>query len=90
MFDMTREEFEALDKFSGQRVHLTFIEGQQVVATLSNISIDIDGSQHLVYGDVEWASPLGDVSESGWYYSAGEELVSCVAIAKEANFSSSP
>jgi hypothetical protein len=81
MFGMTREEFAGLDEFSGQRVRLNFSDGEQTIATLSNISIDLDGSQHIVFEKVESSSRSGVYEESGLYYSPEEDLLSCSPVA---------
>jgi hypothetical protein len=74
---MTLEEFKALKRLEDRRVRMIFSDGQEVIATLIDVSTDMDKSRHLVYENVEPSALLrGDIG-SGAYYSPGEELVSC-------------
>jgi hypothetical protein len=58
---------------------MQFADHQEVVATLVSVTIDIDGSQHLIYDKIEWSRlPHVDIG-AGCCYASGEELVSCVA-----------
>lgn len=77
---MTLDEFKALRRLQDQRVHITFTDGRELIATLSSVTTDIDESRHLVYEKVEWSSPHSDRLRSGTWYSPGEELVSCVSL----------
>ncbi len=57
---MTKEEFRALKSLEDRRVHMTFIDGQRVIATLVSVQTDMDESQHLIYDRLEWASTQYD------------------------------
>jgi hypothetical protein len=74
---MTLEEFKALKDFKGRRVRITFTDGQEVLATLFDVTADMDDSRHLIYEKVEWSALPHIDRGKGAYYSAGEELVSC-------------
>jgi hypothetical protein len=80
MAGMTLEEFKALRALQDQRVRLTFSDGQEVIATLLSITTDLDDSRHVIYEKVEWSALPHINLESGAYYSAGEEVVSCYAL----------
>jgi len=74
---VTLDEFKALKSLEDCRLRVTFIDGQEVIATLVSVTTDLDESRHLVYGRVEWtAFPHADRGAAA-YYSCGEELVSC-------------
>jgi small nuclear ribonucleoprotein (snRNP)-like protein len=76
---MTLNEFKSLKEFEGQRVRMTFTDGEEIVATLSSITTDFDESRHLVYDKVEQSTVARPhVNAAGAYYSPGEELISCV------------
>ena len=70
---LTADEFMALRALENQRVLLTFRDGQSFIARLLSVTSDLDGSQHLVYDQVEGVSAL----EGFACYAAGEELLSC-------------
>ena len=70
---MTQEEFRGLAHLHGSRVELRFVDRPIVVATLLSVSVDCDGSQHLVYETSENA-PVGKKA----IYVPGEEVLSCV------------
>lgn len=73
---MTTEEFGARKILEGRRVRISFTDGQEVLATLIDVSVDLDGSQHLLYDDVLWSAlPHVDVGR-GAFYAGGSELVS--------------
>lgn len=70
---MTQEEFSRLANLHDSRVELRFVDGQTVVATLLSVSVDLDGSQHLVY-ETSKNAPAGKTA----IYVPGEEVLSCV------------
>ncbi len=73
---MTTTEFEALKMLEGKRVRIVFTDAQEVLATLIDVSVDHDGTQHLLYDDVLWSAlPHVDVGR-GAFYAGGSELVS--------------
>jgi hypothetical protein len=74
---MTLEEFKALKLLEGRRVRIAFADGQEVIATLFDVTTDLDESQHLIYKNVEW-SAQPHFSHDGSYYSPGEYVLSCV------------
>jgi len=74
---MTLEEFKALKAYEGHLVRMTFIDGQEVIATLSSVSTDLDDSRHLIYERVEWSALPHARRDSEAYNSPGEGLVSC-------------
>jgi hypothetical protein len=60
---------------------MLFIDGQEVIATLVSVTIDLDESRHLIYERVEW-SALPHVHRGAVaFHSSGEELVSCTLAA---------
>ena len=74
---MTLDEFKALRRLQDRRVRMVFGDGQEVIATLSSITIDLDESRHVIYEKVESSKFPHVGPEDGVFYSAGEELVSC-------------
>jgi len=74
---MTVEEFKALKALVDCRVRMVFTDGQEVIATLTHITTDLDESRHLIYDRVEWSALPHLNREGGAYYSPGEDLVSC-------------
>ena len=76
---MTLEEFRMLRDLQDHRVHMIFADGQEVIATLLNVSTDMDESRHLIYDKVEWSTLPHPEAFAGPWYSAGENLVTCVA-----------
>lgn len=70
---MTQEDFKGLANLHDSRVELRFVDGQTVVATLLSVSVDLDGSQHLVYETLE-DTRAGKAA----IYTPGEEVLSCV------------
>jgi hypothetical protein len=54
---MTLDEFRGLKKFEDQRVRMIFIDGQEIVATISSVTTDFDESRHLVFKKVEQSTP---------------------------------
>ena len=73
---MSAEEFMALRASEGQRVQLTFHDGQSFVARLLSVTSDLNGSRHLVYDQVEGVSAIEGIT----CYAAGEELFSCEGV----------
>ncbi len=74
---MTLDDFKALKGLEGRRVRITFVDGQEIVATLVSVTTDLDDSRHLIYDRVEWSAlPHADRGEAA-YYSPGEEVLSC-------------
>ncbi len=71
------EEFRLAKGLEGERVRMRFSDGHEVVAVLFSATTDTDGSQHLVYGDVEWSSEVGsyDGGANSCYYGDGRALV---------------
>lgn len=55
---LTADEFMGLRALENQRVLLTFRDGQSCIARLLSVTKDFDGSQHLVYDQVEGVSAL--------------------------------
>jgi hypothetical protein len=79
---MTLEEFKALKAFQGRRVRMVFTDGQEVVATLIDVTTDLDDSRQLIYDRVEWSALPHVDRGAAAYYSAGEELVSCALVSE--------
>jgi hypothetical protein len=77
---MTLEEFKKLRELQDRRVRMIFSDGQEVIATLHSVTVDLDGSRHLIYQKVEWSELPHFEAEAGVYYAPGEELVSCAAL----------
>ena len=75
---MSKEEFLALRAMENQSVQLAFNDGADVKATLLSVTVDSDGSQHLLY-DLAIESSHQSHSELT-YYASGDELVSCVPL----------
>ncbi len=75
---MTLEEFKALKSLEGHRVRITFTDGQIVIATLFDVTVDIDDSQHLIYEKVEWSALPHKNIGNGAFYASGEELLNCI------------
>ena len=74
---MTLAEFKALKKWGNCRVHMTFTDGQEMIATLVDVTIDLDESRHLIYDRIEWSALPPANRGTDAYYSRGKELVSC-------------
>ncbi len=72
---MTTAEFRALKVLEGNRVRITFTDAQEVLATLIDVSVDQDGSQHLLYDDVLWSALPHVDAGRGAFYAGGSELV---------------
>ncbi len=72
------EEFRAAKEMEGERVKMSFSDGHEVVGVLFSATTDMDGSQHLIFGDVEWSSEAGsyDGSANTCYYEDGKTLTS--------------
>ena len=51
---MTLAEFKGLKKCEGCRVHKTFTDGQEMIATLVDVTIDLDESRHLIDDQIEF------------------------------------
>jgi len=76
---MTLDEFKSLRGLEGSRVRMTFGDEQVVIATLVSISSDLDDSRHIIYDKVEWSAlPHSERKDCAWY-SAGDDLLLCVA-----------
>ena len=76
---MTLEGFRSLRGLEDRRVRMTFGDGQVVIANLVSITTDLDDSRHILYDKVEWSAlPHSERKDCAWY-SAGEDLLSCVA-----------
>ena len=74
---MTLAEFKALKELENRRVRMIFTDGQEVIARLFSITIDMDESQYLIYDNLEWSAlPQADMGDRACYV-PGEELVSC-------------
>lgn len=70
-------EFRAAKELAGERVRMRFADGHEVVAVLFSATTDTDGTEHLVFGDVEWSSEAGsyDGSANTCYYADGKALM---------------
>ena len=70
--------FSRMRECQDKRVKMCFDDGIELVALLSNVSQDMDGSLHLVYEKVEWASDTEALihMHGKALYSRGESLVS--------------
>ena len=78
---MILEEFEALKELQGRRVRVVFADRQEVIAILHSVTMDLDGSQHLLYDKVEWsAAPHLNKGAGAYYYSPGEEVIHCTGV----------
>jgi hypothetical protein len=77
---MTSEAFKALIALQDSRVRMTFSDGQQLIATLHSVTTDLDESQHLIFEKVEWSTLPKPQDKFGYYYAAGEELISCTLV----------
>jgi hypothetical protein len=73
---LVADEFMALRALENQRVLFTFRDGQSFIARLLSVTSDFDGSQHLVYDQVEGVSDYEGIA----CYAAGEELLSCEGV----------
>jgi hypothetical protein len=64
-------------KLQGERVRMEFEDGREVVAVLLCATKDVDGSKHLIYGNVESASGAGVsvVGATGCFYANAKTLV---------------
>lgn len=72
---MSPAEARALKQLSNRRVRITFTDGQEVLATLIDLTTDADGSHHLLYDHVTWAKlPHNDIG-AGAFYSSGDEVL---------------
>ena len=78
---MTFDQFQALQPLRGQRVHIVFHDGQQVIANLNEIAL-LPSGDHLLYDQVEWSKePHNDFGSGAFYASAGE-IASVTAVAE--------
>jgi hypothetical protein len=58
---------------------MAFANSEEIVATLFSTTTDLDESQHLIYEKVKHSAlSAPNLDPAGVYYSAGEELISCV------------
>ena len=61
-----------------KRVRMRFDDDLECIATLLDVSEDIDGSLHLVYDRVEWANDPRELASAkdSTVYAEGESLLS--------------
>ena len=72
---MSPAEAKALQRLSNRRVRIVFTDGQEVLATLVDLSTDSAGAHHLLYDHVTWARlPHNDIG-SGAFYVSGDEIL---------------
>lgn len=77
--DLTYEEFRELKALTGQRVHIVFTDGQEILANLNEIAL-LPTGEHLLYDQVEWSAlPHNEIGSGAFYASAGE-IVSVTAV----------
>jgi len=64
--------------FEDKRVRMRFDDDLECIATLLNASQDMDGSLHLVYDRVEWATDPRELAtaKDSTVYAEGESLLS--------------
>jgi len=61
---------------------MIFDDGEEVIATLTSVTTDMDESRHLIYENVERSTrPRGFPDTTT--YSPGEALVRCLALDSE-------
>ena len=82
---MTLADFRALRDLQDHLVRMTFTDGQVVIANLVSITTDFDESRHVLYDNVEWSAVPHPSGDSGSWYAAGEDLISCVACNSDPN-----
>jgi len=80
---MTVEEFKALKALVDCRVRMVFTDGQEVIATLTHITTDLDESRHLIYDRVEW-SALPHLTGKGSILLAGRRFGELLLGSREA------
>ena len=70
--------FSRMREFENQRVRMVFDDGLETVGFLLSAVEDMDGSQHLIYDKVEWATDLRELASAkdSTVYAEGESLVS--------------
>jgi hypothetical protein len=69
--------FKEIRELQGKRVRMQFDDGREVVALLLCATKDVDGSKHLIYGNVESASGAGVsvAGATGCFYANAKTLV---------------
>jgi hypothetical protein len=75
---MTLEEFKALKGLEDRRVRMIFADGQELVARLISVTVDMDDSRHVIYDKGEWSTTPHAEMGAGVHYTRGEEVISCV------------
>ena len=73
---LTSEQFERLKLLQDRYVKLVFADGRFAICKLFSATTDIDGSQHVVYEDVDGTSSAVHTIPGGSFYVSGEEIVS--------------
>lgn len=70
--------FGSARELAGERVRMRFHDGHEVVALLLSATIDMDGSQQLIYDAVEWTSEENTYGGGAGtcYYAEGRTLQS--------------
>jgi hypothetical protein len=70
--------FERMRELENRRVRMAFDDGLEVIGRLLSATEDLDGSHHLIYDLVEWASDPRELASSldSTVYAEGESLVS--------------
>ncbi len=72
---MSPAEARALHQLTNRRVRIAFTDGQEVLATLIDISTDPAGNHLLLYDQLTWAKlPHNDIGE-GAFYASGDEIL---------------
>jgi len=71
------DEFRVAKGLVGETVRMRFDDGHEVAAVLFSATTDLDGTEHLIYGDVVWSSEAGSYNGSAntCYYGDGKALV---------------
>ncbi len=72
---MSPAEAKALQHLSSRRVRIAFTDGQEVLATLIDLSTDLDGSHHLLYDHVTWSKLPHNSIGQGAFYAGGDEIL---------------
>jgi hypothetical protein len=70
--------FSRMREFENQRVRMVFDDGLETIGFLLSAVEDMDGSQHLIYDKVEWASDPREFASAkdSTLYAEGESLMS--------------
>jgi hypothetical protein len=70
-------EFSVLRELEDRRVRMRFDDGIEVIARLISATEDTNGSQHLIYDQVEWANDPRELAtaKDSTVYAEAESLV---------------